>query len=101
MSITGKKSEQGSSREGAATKGVAFRVLIIGGTGQVVSAVGRALAAEPSCADLMVNRRQSPTINGRRVYQPSWTRPMRGFPNGSSSRRAWSFAATPRLLTAS
>jgi uncharacterized protein YbjT (DUF2867 family) len=37
---------------------VAFRVLIIGGTGQVGTAVGRALIAEPSCAEvLMVNRR--------------------------------------------
>jgi uncharacterized protein YbjT (DUF2867 family) len=37
---------------------MAFRVLIIGGTGQVGSAVVRALAAEPSCAEVvMVNRR--------------------------------------------
>src|SRR5262245_42188090 len=35
-----------------------FRVLIIGGTGQVGSAVVRALVAEPSCAEVvMVNRR--------------------------------------------
>ena len=35
-----------------------FRVLIIGGTGQVGAAVVRALAAEPSCAEVvMVNRR--------------------------------------------
>src|SRR6476660_1349699 len=35
-----------------------FRVLIIGGTGQVGAAVVRALAAEPSCAEIvMVNRR--------------------------------------------
>jgi uncharacterized protein YbjT (DUF2867 family) len=35
-----------------------FRVLIIGGTGQVGAAVMRALAAEPSCAEIvMVNRR--------------------------------------------
>ena len=35
-----------------------FRVLIIGGTGQVGAAVMRALAAEPSCAEVvMVNRR--------------------------------------------
>jgi nucleoside-diphosphate-sugar epimerase len=37
---------------------MAFRVLIIGGTGQVGAAVVRALAAEPSCAEVvMVNRR--------------------------------------------
>jgi uncharacterized protein YbjT (DUF2867 family) len=37
---------------------VAFRVLIIGGTGQVGAAVVRALAAEPSCTEVvMVNRR--------------------------------------------
>src|ERR1700753_2812941 len=35
-----------------------FRVLIIGGTGQVGAAVVRALAAEPSCAEVvLVNRR--------------------------------------------
>src|ERR1700693_1768213 len=37
---------------------MAFRVLIIGGTGQVGAAVARALAAEPSCTEVvMVNRR--------------------------------------------
>lgn len=37
---------------------MAFRVLIIGGTGQVGASVVRALAAEPSCAEVvMVNRR--------------------------------------------
>src|SRR5215510_7867345 len=37
---------------------VRFRVLIIGGTGQVGAAVVRALAAEPSCAEVvMVNRK--------------------------------------------
>jgi uncharacterized protein YbjT (DUF2867 family) len=46
---------------------MAFRVLIIGGTGQVGSAVVRALAAEPSCVEVvMVNRRAlSPTTNSR------------------------------------
>jgi uncharacterized protein YbjT (DUF2867 family) len=40
---------------------MAFRVLIIGGTGQVGGAVVRALAAEPSCAEVvMVNRRAIP-----------------------------------------
>ena len=37
---------------------MAFRVLIIGGTGQVGSAVVRALVATPSCAEVvMVNRK--------------------------------------------
>jgi uncharacterized protein YbjT (DUF2867 family) len=37
---------------------MAFRVLIIGGTGQVGSAVVRALAAQPSCVEVvMVNRK--------------------------------------------
>jgi uncharacterized protein YbjT (DUF2867 family) len=37
---------------------MAFRVLIIGGTGQVGAAVVRALVAEPSCAEVvMVNRK--------------------------------------------
>jgi uncharacterized protein YbjT (DUF2867 family) len=44
---------------------MAFRVLIIGGTGQMGAAVVRALAAEPSCAEVvMVNRRAvSPTAD--------------------------------------
>ena len=37
-----------------------FRVLIIGGTGQVGAAVVRALVAEPSCAEVvMVNRKET------------------------------------------
>jgi uncharacterized protein YbjT (DUF2867 family) len=46
---------------------VAFRVLIMGGTGQVGAAVVRALAAEPSCAEVvMVNRKtMSLTANPR------------------------------------
>jgi uncharacterized protein YbjT (DUF2867 family) len=49
---------------------MAYRVLIIGGTGQVGSAVVRALAAEPSCAEVvMVNRRQAAGIAGPRVRQ--------------------------------
>lgn len=47
-----------------------FRVLIIGGTGQVGSAVVRALAAEPSCAEVvMVNRRAISPTAGPRVRQ--------------------------------
>src|SRR6476661_8787959 len=47
-----------------------FRVLIIGGTGQVGAAVVRALAAEPSCAEvMMVNRRATSPIADPRVRQ--------------------------------
>ena len=47
-----------------------FRVLIIGGTGQVGSAVVRALAAEPSCAEVvMVNRRATSLTADPRVRQ--------------------------------
>ena len=49
---------------------MAFRVLIIGGTGQVGSAVVRALAAEPSCAEIvMVNRKAIALTAERRVRQ--------------------------------
>ena len=49
---------------------MAFRVLIIGGTGQVGSAVVRALAAEPSCAEVvMVNRRAASSSGDPRVRQ--------------------------------
>ena len=46
---------------------MAFRVLIIGGTGQVGSAVVRALTVESSCAEVvMVNRKSlSPSANHR------------------------------------
>jgi uncharacterized protein YbjT (DUF2867 family) len=49
---------------------MAFRVLIIGGTGQVGAAVVRTLAAEPSCAEVvMVNRRAIPLTADPRVRQ--------------------------------
>ena len=49
---------------------MAFRVLIIGGTGQVGAAVVRALAAEPSCAEVvMVNRKASALPANPRVRQ--------------------------------
>jgi uncharacterized protein YbjT (DUF2867 family) len=49
---------------------MAFRVLIVGGTGQVGAAVVRALAAEPSCAEVvMVNRRASSPTADLRVRQ--------------------------------
>jgi uncharacterized protein YbjT (DUF2867 family) len=47
-----------------------FRVLIIGGTGQVGAAVVRALVAEPSCAEVvMVNRKMTSLTAHRRVRQ--------------------------------
>ena len=49
---------------------MAFRVLIIGGTGQVGDAVVRALAAEPSCAEIvMVTRRAASQSANSRVRQ--------------------------------
>jgi uncharacterized protein YbjT (DUF2867 family) len=45
-----------------------FRVLILGGTGQVGAAVVRALAAEPSCAEVvLVNRKAIPPSADPRV----------------------------------
>jgi uncharacterized protein YbjT (DUF2867 family) len=47
-----------------------FRVLIIGGTGQVGASVVRALAGESSCAEVvMVNRRAVSTTADARVRQ--------------------------------
>src|SRR5262245_24650408 len=49
---------------------MSFRVLIVGGTGQVGAAVVRALAAEPSCAEIvMVNRRSITLTADPRVRQ--------------------------------
>ena len=49
---------------------MAFRVLIIGGTGQVGAAVVRALSAEPSCAEVvMVNRKAIPLTANHRLRQ--------------------------------
>jgi len=58
-----------------------FRVLIIGGTGQVGVAVVRALAAEPSCAEvMMVNRRAIPPAEGPCVRQVILDTAGAGFP---------------------
>jgi uncharacterized protein YbjT (DUF2867 family) len=47
-----------------------FRVLIIGGTGQVGAAVVRALVALPSCVEVvMVNRKESPASASDRLRQ--------------------------------
>lgn len=46
---------------------MAFRVLIIGGTGQVGAAVVRALTAEPSCAEVVMVNRKAMSLAGPRV----------------------------------
>src|SRR5690349_20024939 len=49
---------------------MAFRVLIIGGTGQVGAAVVRALLAQTSCAEVvMVNRKAAPLGATQRLRQ--------------------------------
>ena len=49
---------------------MAFRILILGGTGQVGGAVVRALIAEPSCAEVvMVNRKAISLTAHPRVRQ--------------------------------
>ena len=49
---------------------MAFRVLIIGGTGQVGTAVVRALVAEPSCPEVvMINRKAIPLTGNHRLRQ--------------------------------
>ena len=49
---------------------IAFRVLIIGGTGQVGAAVVRSLIAQPSCVDVvMVNRRSISLTASPRLRQ--------------------------------
>ena len=58
-----------------------FRVLIIGGTGQVGAAVVRALVAEPSCAEVvMVNRRAMPPSADSRVRPVTMDTASTGFP---------------------
>jgi uncharacterized protein YbjT (DUF2867 family) len=58
---------RGGVNDGAS---LAFRVLIMGGTGQVGAAVVRALVAEPSCAEVvMVNRRAISATADPRVRQ--------------------------------
>jgi uncharacterized protein YbjT (DUF2867 family) len=60
---------------------MAFRVLIIGGTGQVGNAVVRALAAEPSCAEIvMVNRKAISQAPDPRVRSVVLDTAASGFP---------------------
>jgi uncharacterized protein YbjT (DUF2867 family) len=48
---------------------MAFRVLIIGGTGQVGAAVVRALVAEPSCTEIVMVNRRAISLTDPRVRQ--------------------------------
>src|SRR5580698_2664543 len=60
---------------------MAFRVLIIGGTGQVGAAVVRALVAEPSCAEIvMVNRKAMSPAADPRVREVVLDTASAGFP---------------------
>ena len=60
---------------------MAFRVLIIGGTGQVGTAVIRALTAEPACSEVvMVNRRAIPQTADLRVRQVAMDTAAAQFP---------------------
>jgi uncharacterized protein YbjT (DUF2867 family) len=52
------------------TEGMSFRVLVIGGTGQVGSALVRALLAASACTEIvMINRRTIPLDAGARLRQ--------------------------------
>jgi uncharacterized protein YbjT (DUF2867 family) len=71
-----------------------FRVLIIGGTGQVGAAVVRALVAEPACAEVvMVNRKAAPPIADPRVRQVVMDTASPQFPN-EVTKLAQSMVAT-------
>ena len=61
---------------------MAFRVLIIGGTGQVGAAVVQALLAEPYCAEVvMVNRKAVPLSTGQRLQQATLDTASAQFPD--------------------
>jgi uncharacterized protein YbjT (DUF2867 family) len=65
---------------------MAFRVLIIGGTGQVGAAVVRALAAQSACAEVvMVNRRAIPESADPRVRALTLDTAADQFPAGVTS----------------
>ncbi len=72
---------------------MAFRVLMIGGTGQVGAAVVRALVAEPSCGEVvMVNRRTADLSPDRRLRQVTMDTAGERFPT-EVSRLAADIAA--------
>jgi len=56
-----------------------FRVLIIGGTGQVGAAVVRALVAEPACAEIVMLNRKAAAISEPRVRQVTMDTAAAGF----------------------
>ncbi|QWT21100.1 NAD(P)H-binding protein [Bacillus sp. NP157] len=61
---------------------MAFRVLIIGGTGQVGAAVMRALVADSACVEaVMVNRRDIPVFGDDRIRQVTLDTSAPGFPD--------------------
>jgi uncharacterized protein YbjT (DUF2867 family) len=60
---------------------MSFRVLIIGGTGQVGAAVVRALAAEPSCAEVVLLNRRATVLADRRLRQVILDTAAAGFPS--------------------
>lgn len=60
---------------------MAFRVLIIGGTGQVGSAVVQALIAEPSCGEIVMVTRKTASLTGNpRVRQVTMDTAAARFP---------------------
>ena len=78
---------------------MAFRVLIIGGTGQVGAAVVRALATEPSCAEVvMVNRRAISLTADRRVRQVVLDTAAAQFP-AEVTKLAHSLVASKAILS--
>ena len=72
---------------------MSFRILIIGGTGQVGAAVVRALVAEPSCREVvMVNRRAIELGASARVRQVVMDTAAAGFA-ADVTTLAWSLVA--------
>ena len=60
---------------------MAFRVMIIGSTGQVGAAVVRALLAERSCTEVVtINRKAAPMNTDRRLRQVILNTAARSFP---------------------
>ena len=59
---------------------MSFRVLIIGGTGQVGAAVVRALVAEPACTEIVMVNRKAAEHTEARVRQVTMDTAAAGFP---------------------
>ncbi len=81
---------------------MAFRVLILGGTGQVGAAVVQALIAEPSCIEVvMINRRLAPVSDNPRLRQvvldtssPQFSREVAGIATEMGASRDAVFGAS-------